>query len=396
MISQDEVYYNESDITKVCFEMEWRGIKIDRQRVIAANAFEKQEAQNARAQFRSLTGRDYKDSNKVFKEVFDELGETYAYTDKGNPSFKADVLVKSRSPIASIINKVRYHEKRSSTYYENFLLLADRHDIIHFDSVQSGTSTGRFSYRNPNLQNVPKEDEEEDQSLRFHVRESFIPRGIFIDIDYKQQEYRVMLDYAGQMDLISQIKDGADVHQATAELMGVTRKQAKTLNFMILYGGGIQKLADSLGVEYAEAEDLYVRYFSRLPKVRRLIFELKSRARRRGYVFTGTGRRLYSYLPGSNEDISYRIPNHFIQSTCADVVKKAMVEIYKNVQDHGLVLQVHDELLFDCEKYRPETFDQVKKIMEGAYTPQNGLHLEVDFKHSAKSWGFRDLKEGMP
>jgi DNA polymerase-1 len=326
--------------------------------------------------------------------VFDAAGEKYPLTDKGNPSFAAEVLEGMESPVASIINQIRHHEKRAGTYYSSFLHYADRSNVIHQDMRQAGTETGRFSYRDPNLQNVPKEDEEEDQATPFHVRESFIPRPghFYYSIDYKQMEYRMMLDYAGEMKLIAAVMDGMDVHQATAELVGILRKHAKTLNFAILYGAGVDKIAKMLGMSKKEALELKMLYFEKLPRVHQFMRRVTKQGESRGFIFNWMGRRCHI----AQRDWAYILPNHLIQGGCADVVKAAMnrIDDYLETFQTKMLLQVHDELLLETPFNESELALPIKMIMERIYEPQNGMILEASVEHSLKSWGFRHKQKG--
>jgi DNA polymerase-1 len=386
------VVENEIRLTRTCFKMEQRGILIDRERTQKALAYELGEVARLQGEFRLATGREYQDSNKLFTEVFDAIGEKYPTTDKGNPSFAADILEEMASPIAGIINRVRYHEKRAGTYYSSFLHYADRQGVIHPDMRQAGTETGRFSYRDPNLQNVPKEDEEEDQALPYHVRECFIPRPghFFYAIDYQQMEYRLMLDLAGEKKLIDDVMAGADVHQATADLVGLTRKLAKNLNFAILYGAGVQKMAKMMGKTVKEAKELRFDYFAKLPKVHRFISQVVKSGESRGWIFNWLGRR--SHIMDTRW--AYVLPNHLIQGGCADVVKVAM----NRLDDLGMpmLLQVHDELLFEFPLGQEDRVHQIVEVMENVYPAQNGMKLTTSIEHAYKSWGYRDKIKGIP
>lgn len=392
------VYNNEIRLTRTCFKMEQRGIMIDKPFVAKALEYEMDETAKFQKQFEELTGKPFVDSNKLFKEVFDGIGEKYPLTAKGNPSFAADVLEDMTSPVASIINNIRYHEKRAGTYYSSFLFFANKDDVIHPDTRQAGTETGRFSYRDPNLQNVPKEDSDEDQKTLYHVRSSFIPRKdhFFYSIDYKQQEFRMMLDYAGELALIKAINEGADVHEATAQLCGITRKQAKTINFGLLYGMGVEKLAAALGISVREAQELKRLYFARLPKVRDFIRAVIRSGEARGYIFNWAGRRNYV----AQKDWAYILPNHLIQGGCADVIKFAMNEVDDYLLAKKLrtmmLLQVHDELLIECPFGEERVIEPISEIMKKIYKPQNGMILDVSIEHSFKSWGYRDKIKGVP
>jgi len=393
--SISRVRENEVQLTRVCYEMERLGVKIDRARAEAARDYEFSKIARYKMEFQSLTGHAYSDSRTLFKSVFDAVGEKYPTTDKGNASFAAEVLEGMSSPVASIINKIRYHQKRVGTYYSSFLYFADKNDFIHPNMRQAGTATGRFSYSDPNLQNMPKEDEPEDQELPYHVRECIVPPTgeMFFSLDYSQMEYRMLADYAGEMRLIKAIMAGEDVHEATARLCGITRKQAKTLNFAILYGAGPEKIAKMLGVETREASQLRRIYLGNLPMVRRFIDEVTRSGKARGFIFNWIGRRCYI----SNRDWAYVLTNHLIQGGAADVIKLAMVKIRNSLLEKRVPLkmrlQVHDELNLTGMSELQEHIPLVKDIMESVYEPRNGVKLITSLSVSKKSLGYRDLKK---
>jgi DNA polymerase I-like protein with 3'-5' exonuclease and polymerase domains len=388
---------NEIRFTKTAFRMERRGVKIDKPLVAKALEYEMSKVNGFQKEFLSATGEAYQDSAKLFQKVFDAVGEPYPTTEKGNPSFKADVLEEMDSPIAAIINNIRHHEKRAGTYYSSFLYYAGDGDIIHPDVRQAGTETGRCSYRDPNLQNVPKEDNPEDQATLYHVRESFVPRPghFFYSVDYKQQEFRMMLDYAGEMRLIKAINEGADVHTATAELCGITRKQAKTINFGLLYGMGIQKLAKALGITVREANELKLTYFGNLPRVQKFIRTVIGAGESRGYIHNAYGRRNFI----GQKDWAYILPNHLIQGGAADTIKIAQNRIddmlIARKSPTMMLLQVHDELLFETPFGDERIIEPVKEIMESVYPSQNGMRLDVSIEHSLINWGYRNKVAGV-
>lgn len=388
---------NEIRLTKTCFRMERRGIKIDRPYVEKALQYELDQVAAAKVDFEKGCGEPYQDSRALFKRVFDAAGEKYPTTEKGNPSFAADVLEEMSTPIAAAINRIRYHQKRAGTYYGNFLEKATPLDIVHADMQQAGTTTGRFSYRDPNLQNVPKEDEGCDD-LPYLVRASFIPRPghLYYSIDYQQQEYKLMLDLAGEMVLIKAVNEGADVHAATAQLLGISRRAAKTINFGILYGMGREKLAQALGLTLREANDLICDYFGKLPRVQRFITDVRKKGAARGFIFNWFGRRMHI----DSSDFSYALSNHIIQGGCGDIIKVAMNQIddmliMENRQTHTL-LQVHDELLVEAPVEEERIVERYVDIMEKVYKPKNGIRMTCSVDHSFKSWSARDKVKGTP
>lgn len=395
---------NEIALTGVCHEMEWAGIKVDLGYVKTAAAFETREVDIAKGKYATLTGgNEFMDSNKRLQEDFTLCGYTnIPKTEKGNPSFTDDILAELEGPLADAVRKIRHHEKRLSTYYSSFTHFADTDGVIHPNMRQGGTETGRFSYSDPNLQNIPKEETPKDGEIDpwyfpySIVRKSFVPRDnkTFVMIDYQQQEYRMMLDYAGEKKLIAQVMGGMDVHKATAELVGIKRQQAKTLNFAILYGAGIPKIAKMLNVEEKEAQDMRMLYFSKLPNVKLFMHNVIMKGRARGYVFNWAGRRLNI----ANKSWAYILPNHIIQGGCADVIKFAMPLVHAILDGtkSQMILQVHDEILFEFHTDDFHLIPEVQRVMENIYPALNGMKLTTSVDHSQVSWGHCDKKEGLP
>jgi len=226
-------------------------------------------------------------------------------------------------------------------------------------------------------------DLEDDASI---VRRAFIPRygHTFLMVDYDQMEYKLMLDYAGEMKVIEQVVNGIDVHTACGELMGVPRTPAKKINFMLLYGGGNAKLAADLGVSVKEATELRRLYFAKLPKVRKLIQGIQAQASKRGYIINWFGRRVL--IP---RDRAYFAPNMLIAGGCADVVKLAMVNLFAMLKEHfphtQMLLQIHDEILFETEFITEGLIYHITKIMESAYKFKY-LPLTCSVDYSERSW----------
>ena len=384
------VHSNEMDLLKVCTEMEFEGVKLNEPYIFECSVKEQKLIEKAKENFEKDTGRAYKDSSKLFAEIFTERGEKFPLTEKGNPSFKGDFLDLTDTPTAKLINNIRFHEKRYGTYFRNFMYYADNDGFIHPSMNQGGTKTGRFSYSQPNLQNLPKED---DVELDTNIRRSFIPPDGYtaLSIDYDQQEFRLLLDYAGELRLIKEINEGADVHQATADLVRIPRKQAKTLNFALLYGVGISKLAKMLKVTESQARDMKTQYFLKLPKVKRFLYEVRKRAERRGYTFNWNGRLYWC----RDYRFSYKHCNYIIQGGGADIIKKAMVEIQGLLKPYKtrMVIQVHDELWFYLAPGEEHLVSKIKEVMAGIYKPFNGLRLTVSEASSDKSFSYWDLNE---
>lgn len=381
----------EAEVTRTCFEMEQVGIRIDRDYCQRAFDYETHLASEAAERFEELSGLAFMDSRILLAKAFTAAGEKYPTTEKGNPSFTDEVLEGFTSPLAKILQAHRSASKRANTYFANFLYYADQNDRIHPNMRQAGTDTGRFSYSEPNLQNVPKDDPGE-----FPVRRAFVPSGPewhLVAIDYDQMEYRLLLDYANEREIIRQImEEGLDVHQATANRMGVGRTPAKTLNFLLLYGGGAGKLAAGIGVSLVEAQKLKEQYFEQLPGVRKFSQGVMEKANTRGWIFNWAGRVCYfpfmkNPRSGKMDRFAYRAANHCIQGGCADIVKIAMNRCRNHLigKKSRLLLQVHDELVFEIHESELGCVPELKRIMETAY-PHKHLPLTCSVEWSADSW----------
>lgn len=382
----------EAALTQVLFNMEKQGVAVDIDYAQEAFDFEKKCYTLLKEELESNLNQPFIDSAKTLVPYFESKGFTCPKTEKGNDQITDEVLSGFKDPVADMLLKYREHSKRANTYFHNYLVQSDEHDYIHPNFRQAGTVTGRMSCNNPNLQNIPTSDDSE-----YPIRRCFIPSPdfIFVSIDYAQMEFRLMLDYANQEDLIEKIKAGFDPHDATAELTGLDRKTAKTLNFGIIYRMGLAKLGKALGISEADAGDFRRRYFSSMPKVKRFIYEAPKRQEDRGFTYSWAGRRFY-LDDGVNEDgtskWSYKAANSIIQGGCADICKRAMVDIPNFLGKHKsrMVLQVHDEILFEVHRDEIHVVQVLREIMEKAY-PAKHLPLTCSVAYSTKS--FHDMIE---
>jgi DNA polymerase-1 len=405
-LQQHAFYHNDTELQKVCYEMEEIGMCVRTDYANKGLEYELQQQRNTANELSALAGEPFRSGPKWLRSIFDRHGVPYRTNPKtGNPCFDKRELDAIDHPIADLIREYRRHEKYAGTYYKVYA----ENDVIHAQIKLHGTDTGRFSYAEPNLQNVPKEEELED-SIPVQVRGCFAPRSpdhCFVMVDFNQQEFRLMLDYAGEMALIKRINDhGEDVHQATADLVGITRKQAKTVNFGLLYGMGVEKLAAQLGVSVAEAKQIKQQYFAKLPNVQRLIRAIIEKAERQKYVTTWVGRKLYVPQPWRDPDtgglvrFEYVMPNHLIQGGCGDIARQAMVPAHhllkRETTNSFMCLQVHDELLFEIHRSELGVIPDIVSIMENTYRPFNGMRMTCGVDHSWVSWGKRDVVAGLP
>lgn len=399
-------YHNELELEKVLYDMEEMGISVRTEYAQGGLQYEQEQQQLASDQLSTLAGEPFRNGPTWLQRIFDRNGVPYARNPKtGKPKFDKHELAAIQHPIAGLIRQYRKHEQYGGTYYSVYAST----DVVHAFIKPWGTDTGRFSYAEPNLQNVPKE-ETLDDSIPYQVRGCFTPRTpdhCFVMVDFNQQEFRLMLDYAGEHELIRRINDhGEDVHQATADLVGVTRKQAKTINFGLLYGMGTKKLAAALAISDREADDLKRQYFSKLPNVQRLIRTIIDKAERQKYVTTWVGRKLYVPSPWRDPDtkqvvrFEYVMPNHLIQGGCGDIARMAMVPCASVLSDKApksaMLLQVHDELLFEIHRDELGVVDDLVRIMETTYKPFNKMRMTCGVDHSWVSWGKRDVIAGLP
>ena len=394
-----DVMMNESRLTKVCFDMERKGLKLNKSYTLKAMYHEIEQLEGAKNTYKEQTGQSFVNSAKAFQRWCINHGVRLPTTENGNPSLTDDIieeyLVSDIVPdlvkdTLKAVQSIRFYEKRINTYYEGYLNAMDADCIVHPSMWQAGTKTGRFSYSNPNLQIIPKEKK---STAEYVVRGCFQPRSghVFVSFDYAQMEYRMMAAYANETEIIRRVMNGEDFHEVAAALFGVERDPAKTLNFAVLYGAGDAKLAGMLGVSLKEAKQLKLKYFMALPKVERLVDQIQRTGKSRGYITNWFGRNLYA-----DPNHVYALPNHLIQSGGADVVKVAMVKIAEAYPDIPMVLQVHDQLVFEVRPDQYHILPQIQEIMETAFPPMNGMALKVDVEWSAISLAARDLKKGFP
>lgn len=391
-LSSDEKSIVERDarLVRVCYQMEKLGVKLNESYTTRAMYHEMERVDAAKTRFKSITGQDFVNSAKALQKV---LTISLPTTAEGNPSLTDGVIESlaaegNDKEVLSLVRTIREADKRVGTYYKNYINLADSRGVIHPSMHIGGTRTGRFSYSEPNLQNLHADKNSNEE---FVVRGCFIPRSgnAFLSVDYSQMEYRLAAAYANAKGLIEQLNAGADFHKATAQAAGIDRDTAKTLSFAILYGAGDAKVAVMLGISTDEARRLRYRYFAAMPEVEELIANVQRKGQARGFVYNWRGRKLYA-----EREYCYALPNHLIQSSGADVVKDAMVTLADELPHIPMVLQVHDELVFEApEAELMEAIPKIKAIMEGAWPGKNGLRLPVSAAISTKTLAKRDFKE---
>ena len=377
----------EACVIKIMCAAAHRGICVDNKKAGQIENKLKTEVRDSLSRLnKSCPDGEFKDSGKAISKAFiHNKIPVLVYTNKGNPSFDRDVLTKVNHPLAKEILHYRQHKKLLNTYIPYLV----KDSVVHATVNTFGAITGRFSYQQPNLQNLPREPKE-----GIDIRECFVPRPghVFVSIDYSQQEYRLMLDYAKEDAVIDKVLQGEDVHQVVADTTGLTRTQAKVLNFAKLYGAGNSETAALLDCSLSDARTFSHRFFLGMPKVYRFIKSTIDQAQRNGFVQTLSGRKICLSF-----NKAYRAPNYIIQGGCADIMKKAIVSI-NNYIDHynmkaKILLQIHDELLFEIPKnsLEMEAIHIYAAIMEMAYFSLHRLTMKCETSMSEKSFSKKDL-----
>lgn len=393
-----QVVENEMALTKVLYEIEKVGVLLDKPYAEAALKAETTRKTKAAEAFKQLADIDFEDSPTVIGAAFKKFGVQLPKGDGGRLLTNKEVLATVEHPAARLIEDYRTAQKKAVTYYGNFLAMADSTSVIHPDFHQGGTKTGRLSCRDPNLQNLERPDEDADAEAKdtFTVRRAFVPREdfCFFAPDYDQIEYRLMLEYADEDSVIARVLSGLDVHSATAESLGVSRFQAKTINFMLIYGGGNGKLASSLKCSWEEAKAKRALYFEKLPKIARFVELVRAVAYERLTLHNWFGRRYTFAFP----DMTYTTaPNWLIQGGCSEVLKKALILTHAYLKEHcthsRIVLNVHDEIVFEMHKSELHHCRALVEIMETVY-PFKKLKLTAGPAYSWKS--LADKVDGYP
>lgn len=395
----------ERPLVPVLAHMEIEGIRVNKDNLeVMSQELEGRLAQITAAIYQKAGVEFNINSPKQMSEVlFEKMGLRHLKKTKTGYSTNNEVLeqLKGEHPIIDDILLYRQLAKLKSTYTDALEKLIDpRDNAIHTVFRQTVTSTGRLSSTDPNLQNIPVRLEEGRK-----VRKAFTARDedhILLAADYSQIELRILAHYAGDEALVESFLKNEDIHARTAgEIFDLPldkvdknmRRKAKAVNFGIIYGISDYGLGRDLGIGRYEAKEYIDKYFQRYPGVERYLNETVALAKEKGYVTTLMGRR--RYLPNINHK-NYNLRsfaertamNTPIQGTAADVIKKAMVDLYRALSDQGLaskmVLQVHDELILDCPKEElAKAAKVVKEVME--HTVELKVPLTVEIK-TGEDW----------
>lgn len=395
----------EIPLIKVLAAMEAEGVKIDNQNLNAYSAELEIEIRQVENEIYTLAGMKFNiGSPKQLGEVlFDrmKLVDNPKQTKTKQHSTGEEILQKliNKHPIIQQILDYRSLTKLKSTYVDSLpLLINHKTGRVHTSYNQAVASTGRLSSNNPNLQNIPIRTERGRE-----IRKAFVPRNedyILLSADYSQIELRVIAHISGDAAMQEAFRQGIDIHTATAariynvEVGQVTRemrRNAKTVNFGIIYGISAFGLSERLGIPRREAADIISQYFDRFPGIREYMANTIVFAKAHGYVETLKKRRRYlrdinsgnAIVRGFAERNAINAP---IQGSSADMIKIAMINIYNELSKMNLkskmILQVHDELVFDV--YKPEV-DLVKPVIERLMKTAMTLDVPVEIEMSTGS-----------
>jgi DNA polymerase I-like protein with 3'-5' exonuclease and polymerase domains len=441
-----DIFNLETDLFPCLVDMRFLGVRVD---VSKANQLKKEltiKEELLLHQVKKETGIDTQIwAARSIAEVFEKLKLPYDRTEKtDSPSFTKNFISKHDHPVVRMIAEARKINKVSTTFIDT-ILSHEHNGRIHADinqirSDDGGTVTGRFSYANPNLQQIPARDPETGPLIRsLFIPEENCKWGTF---DYSQQEPRLVAHYALRFnyDTAQIIADSyendpsTDFHQIVADMAEIDRKEAKTINLGLFYGMGKAKLQNELNVTKEKADELFNIYHNRVPFVKQLMNGVMNAAQARGQIKTLLGRRCRfpkyepvlrgsdwgTYVPAEDHErmeelramgpyikdfedniikdkkgnpkknywhgnptrraFTYKALNKLIQGSAADMTKKAMIELYKE----GLLahIQIHDELDFSIES--DAQADKIKQIMEQAVELK--VPNKVDYE-SGPNWG---------
>jgi DNA polymerase-1 len=370
---KDLFYKLEMPLVLVLKDMELEGIKIDVSGLQQYASSLDHEILETQARIIELSGIEFNiDSPKQLGDVLFEhlkIANNAKKTKTGQYATSEDILAKymNRHPVVPLILEYREMRKLKSTYVDALPLLASKNEHrIHSHFMQTVTATGRLSSNNPNLQNIPIRTEKGRA-----IRKSFVSRNedyVLLAADYSQIELRIMAVLSQDPNMLKAFQAGEDIHAATASrvfstpLDAVTREQrskAKAVNFGIIYGQSAFGLSENLNISRTEAKEIIDSYFAQYAKVREYMDVAIAKARELGYVETIMKRR--RYLPDINSANAVvrgfaerNAINAPIQGSAADIIKLAMIRVQHKIQEKGLmsrlILQVHDELVFDVHK----------------------------------------------
>ena len=408
-----DVFNLETKLFPCLVDIRFKGVRVDLEKADKIKKNLMQREAKIVSKIKDLTGVDVEiHAARSIAKAFDKLKLPYDRTEKSNePSFTKNFLQNHPHELPKLIADAREINKAHTTFIDSITKHAVNGrihaDINQIRSDSGGTVTGRFSYSNPNLQQIPARNKDLGPLIRsLFIPESGCEWGCF---DYNQQEPRLVVHYASldQDASVFNVKNAynegdADFHTIVANMAQIPRTQAKTINLGLFYGMGKAKLQAELGVSKEKAEELFSIYHSRVPFVKTLMKSVSNRAQHRGQIRTLGGRLCRFHLwepnsfglhkalpfeqavqehgPGIRRAYTYKALNKLIQGSAADMTKKSMLELYKEkIIPH---IQIHDELDISVESDKQA--QRIKEVMESAVDLE--IPNKVDYE-SGKNWG---------
>ncbi len=385
----------------VLIAMEQEGIRVDIDYLKSLQDELTQKLNRLTKEIYSLAGGEFNinSTRQLGAVLFEKLGLKGAKRTKTGYSTNEATLqkLKSSHPIIEPLLEYRELQKLLSTYIKPLIALAkkDKNHRVYTTFLQTGTATGRLSSKEPNLQNIPVRT-----ALGRKIRRAFVAKeGFkFLSIDYSQIELRLLAHFSGDESLLEAFERDEDIHLTTAiKLFGKEeakskRDFAKSINFGLLYGMGPRKLSNELNISTNEAKEIIESYFKAFPTIKEYIQKIQNEVIERGFVETLLGRRRYfdyqNSSPRQQAGVLRESVNTLFQGSAADLIKLAMLKIdeiiYKEAVDAKMLLQIHDELIFEVkESIAIELGERFKEIMESIYPLRVKLKCSVNI---ADSW----------
>ncbi len=401
----EKIFQNiEMPLINILAKVEKRGIGLNKEIFNKLQKELEKELEKLSKDIYKLAGREFNinSSQQISEILFETLKlpkDLLAKTPKGATSTRSEELlkIKEKNPI---IEKIVYYKELSkllNTYIKPLPLMADKNNRLHPNFIQTGTATGRLACQDPNLQNIPN-----GKIFASELRRGFVSKKgfYFVSFDYSQIELRIAAFLCNDKNLKEAFLQGKDIHQETARIIFNLKKQAqpwqrriaKVLNFGLLYGMGKKTLAQTAGISLKEASEFIERYFKEFPLFKEYQDKVLKKAEEQGFLETFFGRRRYfenikSFNHKFRAQAQRAAINFPIQGTAADIIKMAMIKVDKLIQEKSwqekvfLVLQIHDELIFEIDK---DIIKEAKKLIKQEMEKNFNLDipLEVNIKIS--------------
>jgi DNA polymerase-1 len=386
------------------FQMEHEGIKVDKAQLAKMSKELESEYASGEQEMYAMVGYEFNiaSPSQLSEVLFTKLQLSTAGVKRGKTGYSTDQKtldkLRGQHPIVELIERTRELAKLKNTYVDTLPELADKNDRIHTTFAQDVAATGRLSSNNPNLQNIPVRTD-----LGRRIRTAFVPEkgNVFISADYSQFELRLAAVLANDKELIEDFNSEVDIHTKTAsdvygvpleEVTKAQRRDAKVINFGVLYGMSPHGLAAATGMNFTQAKQFIDQYFTLRAPIRKYIDATLNKARTEGYVETYFGRRrptpdIHSSNFIVRQSAERAAANMPIQGTEADLMKMAMLKVDEQIKGLGKqLLQIHDSILVEAPKANAEQIGTILKETMESIAPELKIKLKVDVS-IGKNWG---------